>query len=173
MPRATCRCGHALLVPTDPTEKVVCPGCGARVRIRQKAAAIPDDGFLRFSCPCGRKLKVDAANPPESGKCPDCGRIVPVPSAARASIKPQGHPEAPTAELPAVDLEAIERWKDGHRARNPAAFASPATAVVELPAAAIPSDRQEVGLRVCPKCGKPVHLGAESCRSCGTPVPKR
>jgi hypothetical protein len=31
----------------------------------------------------------------------------------------------------------------------------------------------EAGLRVCPRCGKPVHLGAANCRECGAAVPKR
>ena len=31
----------------------------------------------------------------------------------------------------------------------------------------------EAGLRVCPRCGRPVHLGAESCRHCGAHVPRR
>ena len=31
----------------------------------------------------------------------------------------------------------------------------------------------EENLRVCPKCGRPVHLGADACRACGTVVPRR
>jgi ribosomal protein L40E len=31
----------------------------------------------------------------------------------------------------------------------------------------------EAGLRVCPACGKPVHMSATTCRECGSPVPRR
>ncbi len=31
----------------------------------------------------------------------------------------------------------------------------------------------EAGLRVCPGCGKPVHMSATTCRECGSPVPRR
>lgn len=150
------------------------------MRIRQKPAeSPPNDGFLRFACPCGRRLKVMAAAPPTSGKCPDCGRLVPVPDASQLSAKAPGHPEAPTTELNVVDRDVIDGWKALHRARNPEAFAQASAAKPVAPAAkpahdAAPAeDRQEVGLRVCPSCGKPVHLGAEACRSCGTPVPRR
>jgi hypothetical protein len=30
----------------------------------------------------------------------------------------------------------------------------------------------ETGLRICPRCKKPVHLNAANCRECGTPVPR-
>ena len=193
MPRAICRCGHALPVPADPSERVVCPGCGARVRIRHKAAAaaaagMEGDGYIRFFCPCGRRLKVDAAAPPPNGKCPDCGRIVPVPTATQAHVLPPGHPEALTDELPAVDREALQRWSEGHRARaraaapptapHPAPEPEPApptefgitpTLAFSLPA----SDRVEVGLRICAECGQPVPMGATACRNCGAPVAKR
>ncbi|MDB5352504.1 MAG: hypothetical protein JWN86_3751 [Planctomycetota bacterium] len=174
MPRATCRCGQALAVPADPSERVVCPKCGARVRIRHKPAAaaateVPSDGFIRFFCPCGRRLKVDATAPPPSGKCPDCGRIVPVPASSLvAATRPAGHPESPTEELSAVDRSTLERWSGEHLARHP----RPSTKAPS-PSAPAPTDKVEVGLRVCPKCGQPVHLGAPACRNCGTPVPRR
>ena len=176
MPRATCRCGQALAVPADPSERVVCPRCGARVRIRVKpvvpAAGIPNDGYIRFFCPCGRRLKVDATAPPPSGKCPDCGRIVPVPASSLVgATRPSGHPESPTEELSAVDRASLERWSGEHLARHP----RPVRTVPDAGATAPPpfAEKVEVGLRVCPKCGQPVHLGAPSCRTCGTPVPRR
>ncbi len=173
MPRATCRCGHALTVPFDPNERVVCPGCGSRVRIRRKPVEAPADGFLRFFCPCGRKLKVEASAALSTGKCPDCGRLVPVPSAS-TSQKPPGHPDAETEELATVDLAARDRWAAGHVAKLPGGVAAVAPPVPRPSAfAGDPTDRKEVGLRVCPKCGSPVHLGASACRSCGTPVAAR
>jgi ribosomal protein L32 len=33
--------------------------------------------------------------------------------------------------------------------------------------------KTEAGLRVCPRCGKPVHLSSIVCRECGAHVPKR
>jgi DNA-directed RNA polymerase subunit RPC12/RpoP len=54
MPRAICRCGQELATPADPTERVVCPKCGARVRIRVRSGATAeaptDDGYIRFFC---------------------------------------------------------------------------------------------------------------------------
>src|SRR5262245_6003535 len=114
MPRASCRCGEPLDVPDlanvreGESVRVVCPKCGAKVKIRKsvvpRAPALGDgDGYIRFFCPCGRRLKVPAARPPAQGKCPDCGRIVPVPAARLA-----GHPEAPTVDLDPADVEALE-----------------------------------------------------------------
>src|SRR5262245_4709923 len=115
MPQARCRCGQTLTIATGASERVVCPRCGARVRVRVKSAAeFTADGFVRFYCPCGRRLKVPAVDRPSHGKCPDCGRVVPVPDpAARASLPP-GHPETPTADLAPADLAALERWSRDH-----------------------------------------------------------
>jgi len=33
--------------------------------------------------------------------------------------------------------------------------------------------KMEAGLRLCARCGKPLHISATVCRSCGEPVPKR
>ncbi len=172
MPRAVCRCGQDLPIPSDPSERVTCPSCGAKVRIRVKgpsssaleATQFSPDGFLRFFCPCGRRLKVDAIDPPSHGQCPDCKTVVPVPKTDLAPNRPSGHPEAPTEELSAVDRAMLDRWAADHRARSGggAAIAAPP-----------PPVRDEVGLRVCPRCGLPVHLGAEACRACGTPVPRK
>jgi ribosomal protein L40E len=69
---------------------------------------------------------------------------------------PASHPEARTDELDTADVAMLEKWSRGHLAR-----------------AAAPSMKAEAGLRVCPRCGRPVHLGAVSCRECGTHVPRR
>jgi hypothetical protein len=110
-------------------------------------------------------LKVSAEQPPSHGKCPDCGRIVPVPAQGMTGA---ASPESRTADLSPADLDALERWSRSHLARE-------ATPEQPLPGGRrpVPStsiERSEVGLRVCPKCGKPVHLGANACRSCGAPV---
>src|ERR1700678_477070 len=90
MPRVTCRCGEKLKVIADGPERIECPKCGAKIRLRRAPVPLPvggaGDGFLRFLCPCGRRLKVPAADRPVAGKCPDCGRVVPVPTTAPASM---------------------------------------------------------------------------------------
>ena len=35
MPRATCRCGQVLSVPVNGPERVICPKCSARIRVRR------------------------------------------------------------------------------------------------------------------------------------------
>ena len=180
MPRATCRCGELLIVPAGDT-RVVCPRCSARVKVRVTGPPPPSAaeavGFLRFFCPCGRRLKVDAANPPAQGKCPDCGQVVPVPARAPGAHLAPGHPETPTEELTAAEASLLETWSRGHRAQNGSAVVvgelSGSTAMLAQPFAPKEADRAEVGLRVCPACGRPVHLGAETCRGCGAAVPRR
>jgi predicted RNA-binding Zn-ribbon protein involved in translation (DUF1610 family) len=171
MPRATCRCGQELNLPDEATDRVVCPRCGSKVKLRLSsgnttrpagggASGRSEDGFLRFLCPCGRRLKVSASNPPSHGKCPDCDRIVPVPAQSMipvASLNAQD-PEYPTEELSTAEVADLQRWSASHLDRD---------TPLRVPT------RVEAGLRVCPKCGKPVHLGADTCRTCGVSVPKR
>jgi hypothetical protein len=204
MPKATCRCGQKLSLPVNGPERVVCPNCSARVRIRRDPAKVgPGDGFVRFNCPCGRRLKVrtDALGGAmaQAGKCPDCGRVVPVPSSLLLSgspapssssgpLKLKAHgAETPTEELNADEFAALERWAASHLAKglmpspSPSSARVPARAEDEEPdtetAVAPPSVPQsvkvEAGLRVCPRCGRPIHLSAVACRECGAPVPKR
>ena len=170
MARATCRCGHALNLPDDGSDRVVCAQCGAKVRIRrpnpEPAPELDEDGFIRFNCPCGRRLKVSPSGNtnPTHGKCPDCGRVVPVPTAST----PSRDPEALTEELSVDDTKMIAEWS--HRHLDNATRQPSSTHL--LPTGTTPW-KSEAGLRVCPGCGKPVHLGASICRDCGSPVPKR
>ena len=202
MPRVTCRCGEKLKVVPDGPERIECPKCGAKIRLRRPPAlptAGSGDGFLRFLCPCGRRLKVPAADRPVAGKCPDCGRVVPVPTAAQANPAAdlskqvsQSDTEARTEELNDDDLARLEEWRSRYAANpNPHRPEAPAstTTGVHAVAAATDSDSElafvppmsapasavkfEAGLRVCPRCKKPVHLGAAICRECGTPVPRQ
>jgi hypothetical protein len=183
MPRAICRCGQTLPMPADPSERVVCPGCGARVRIRRKTADTagsasaskePAEGVIRFFCPCGRRLKVSAASPPPFGKCPDCGKVVPVPATSLTTSRSPGHPESPTEELSLTDKAAIERWSAGHKAKAGPPAPEPEPAVMATMAFSMPqTDKVEVGMRICPECGQPIHMGAANCRQCGKSVPKR
>jgi DNA-directed RNA polymerase subunit M/transcription elongation factor TFIIS len=176
MAKATCRCGHALTLPDAGDDRVVCPKCGARVRVRRSgptgSGSAVGDGFLRFSCPCGRRLKVRAEDAPEHGKCPDCGRVVPVPAPSRAGA----HPEADTAEMSPEQRAALERWAARFAGIPPVAHAGADdddTPVSLGPARAGADDRAEAGLRVCPNCRRPIHLGADTCRACGTAVPRK
>ena len=175
MTRANCRCGQELEIPAEGGEHVTCPRCDARVRIirKSKSAASPSastagepgeygDGFLRFSCPCGRRLKVPAADRPSHGKCPDCGSVVPVPAGAGMSSA-SAIAETPTQEMAAADVAMLDAWSKGH--------VGPKSTAEML--STRPARGGEAGLRVCPRCGKPIHLGADACRDCGIPVPKR
>ena len=181
MPRATCRCGHSLTVPADGPERVICPKCAAKVRVRRPPKAAtdpePDDGFLRFNCPCGRRLKVKAGAAAQAGQCPDCGRVVPVPPSSSTNPElPTAHPGARTEELSPADLSMLETWARSRlKGSPPPAPAGTAPSPASSPSAVLsPSAvKSEAGLRVCPRCKRPVHLGAIVCRECGTHVPKR
>ncbi len=157
------------------------------------------DGFLRFLCPCGRRLKVSSIDRPAAGKCPDCGRVVPVPTAAQVNLAAdsskqvsQSDTEARTEELDDNDLAQLEEWSSQHIANpNPNRPEAPVSTATGLHAVAAGADfdgglafvtpmaapasavKFEAGLRVCPRCKKPVHLGAAICRECGTSVPRQ
>jgi len=197
MPRVTCRCGEKLKIRADAPERIECSKCGARIRLRRPAPKDEaGDGFLRFLCPCGRRLKVPMVDRPVTGKCPDCGRIVPVPTSAHAfstTTPPKkaglSDFEARTEELDDCDRAQLEKWAARYPVNPgcpPAPFSTttgfiPITAGSHPNAEAgllnpnIPSSvvKFEAGLRVCPRCKKPVHIGAANCRECGTPVPRQ
>lgn len=196
MARVKCRCGEVLEAKGADTDRLTCPRCGAKIRVRRSPAEAgggsPSDGYIRFFCPCGRRLKVRAAAKPEAGRCPDCGRVVPVPESAWPPGVPPfpapgpgpAGPGARTEELDAADLERLERWARG-LAPAQGGGPSPGEAVTsshQAMAAVAPPEqngnapgpvKMEAGLRVCPRCGKPLHMSATVCRSCGEPVPRR
>jgi hypothetical protein len=201
MPRVTCRCGEKLKVDHNGPERIDCPKCGAKIRLRRstppRALTEAGDGFLRFLCPCGRRLKVVAVERPMAGKCPDCGRVVPVPTSGQATPNtaparraPPSDPEARTEELDDHDLAQLETWCARYAASSSRSEGQGATttglhvvrssndadANMELVGPMMPPNsvvKFEAGLRVCPRCKKPVHLGAATCRECGTPVPRQ
>lgn len=180
MARVTCRCGEVLSVAAG-DERAVCPKCGARIRVRRRPTEAaersappppPNDGFVRFPCPCGRRLKVRAVNGPKAGRCPDCGRTVPVPDAAIAALD---DPETRTDELDQNDLARLRRWaaRHGVSTARPASSAQPPSPPAAAEPYAPPRAAQvEAGLRVCPKCGQPLHRNAVACPSCGAYAPK-
>jgi len=169
MSQVRCRCGEALDVPADGPERIVCPRCAAKIRVRRTKKVGDIDGFIRFSCPCGRRLKVRASGSPDAGKCPDCGRVVPVPETNTRPDPAIGNPEAVTQELSPEDVARLERWARERLAQTGQGPA-PAPAPVPPPPSTV---KMEAGLRVCPSCGRPVHLGATVCRNCNALVPKR
>jgi hypothetical protein len=186
MPRATCRCGETLTFPAEGPERLVCPKCSARIRVRRvdpQRTAGDGDGFIRFACPCGRRLKVRVEEEmPEAGMCPDCGRVVPVPPSSTLPVSsqtlPTSHPEAVTDELSTTDLAMLERWKQSRLGAASHETPPPPESTMTVPVPPVvppgPSGvKVEAGLRVCPRCGKPVHLSSIVCRECGAHVPKR
>ncbi|MGE3822404.1 MAG: hypothetical protein AB7I30_23565, partial [Isosphaeraceae bacterium] len=167
--------------------RVICPKCSSRIRVRRSTPS-PDDvaerepEFLRFHCPCGRRLKVRNTVPrPQAGKCPSCGQVVPVPetlsSSASGALKAVSiNTETPTRELSTSQAAALDAWVAGFRPRGVEPLEPEQAPAIPDKAAAGPSPaptRVEAGLRVCPRCGRPVHLGSESCRQCGAVVPRR
>lgn len=186
MPRASCRCGQQLVFPPGGLGRIVCSRCGATVRLRpavkSSASSIVGDGYLRFLCPCGRRLKVQSNDPPSHGQCPDCGRVVPVPTETMAGTDPR-HPETPTEDLLPTDRARLDTWAQAQRARQQTAAAGSPALASKLsepePTQAAGStaegpvvSRNERGLRLCPSCGKPLHMAAETCRDCGSATPK-
>jgi hypothetical protein len=104
--------------------------------------------------------------------------------------KPEGNdPESRTEDLDAAELAMLENWSARHLANSGGLTGSlsttgviPVNSLAEsdsnigLPASAFiqPSVvKFETGLRLCPRCKKPLHLSADNCRECGMPVPRQ
>lgn len=156
----------------------MCPNCNAKVRIRRVVAGAasqkengPDDGggdgYIRFYCPCGRRLKVAADDKPDEGKCPDCGRTVPIPERSVVTAGDVGA-RPRTSEMTVDQVAQIDKWAREWQERATTDDGE-TTTVLGTPG----PPRVEAGLRVCPQCGKPLHMAAVVCRECGCNVPPR
>lgn len=199
MARVTCRCGETINLGREVPDRVVCPSCGTKINIKVKgpgkgkgAVADEGDGLIRFHCPCGRRLKVPAQDRPEAGRCPDCGAVVPVPRPVLASVSTVSGPRTPgvgirngsfagsedarTEEFDAEDIARIQRWAAKHGVypedEGRTAHVPPPRAPSESGYTPPPAMKVEAGLRTCPKCGRPLHMSAVSCRACGAATPK-
>lgn len=192
MARVTCRCGEAIEVKRDDPDRIVCPRCGVKIRVRRASAgASKGDGLIRFHCRCGRRLKVRAADRPEAGRCPDCGAVVPVPRPApamagaaepprttNAEVRSDGFADAGdarTQEMDSDDVARLQRWAARHGVYPDDKGSSdhvPPPRAPEDPYSPPPALKVEAGLRVCPRCGRPLHMSAVSCRACGAATPK-
>jgi hypothetical protein len=188
-----CRCGEKLKLPTECLEHINCPRCSARIRVRcelPKGNAADEDGFIRFLCPCGRRLKVPAEESPKVGRCPDCRRVVPVPTSTFGTLNltsGKNDVETRTQDLDANDLAELKRWSDRYwadsgqaqnnsgKTRPLAVPLGPDNDKLGLFSSTIPRAsvvKFETGLRICPRCQKPLHLGSNNCRECGIHVPR-
>lgn len=170
------------------------PGVNPNPSAGAARGAESDGLMIRFHCRCGRRLKVKAADRPEAGRCPDCGTVVPVPAPrpALAAVEVGEPPrtvaaedrddafaspaDARTEEMGADDMARLQRWAARHgitpedddrsdqiptpRAPEPVPYSPP------------PAVKVEAGLRICPRCGRPLHMSAAACRACGAATPK-
>jgi hypothetical protein len=93
-------------------------------------------------------------------------------------------PEARTEVLDAQDIARLQEWSERHTGRSPEGsdghdatpMGVPHVQVGPPPFGEAPATSMvsfEAGLRVCPRCGKPVHISATACRECGAAVPRR
>jgi hypothetical protein len=87
-----------------------------------------------------------------------------------------------TVEVDAADFERLNQWSRRHEAKGrqegqPRVDLAPDSTVDvdafprtdPTPAEAHGALNVEVGLRVCARCGKPLHMSATVCRFCGEP----
>ena len=91
-----------------------------------------------------------------------------------------------TVDMDATDFEYLDQWARRHqtKANQPERLepghmpeakveAQEPTGVDAMPLGLPKVLSTEAGLRVCPRCGKALHLSATVCRSCGEPAPRR
>ncbi len=85
---ATCSCGKVIKASRQYGGKMVrCPACKGvvlmpeSIRPADPAPAGAHDGYIRFTCTCGQKIKMPGRYAGRRGKCPGCGAAIRIPSA--------------------------------------------------------------------------------------------
>jgi hypothetical protein len=97
---ATCSCGRTISTSRQYSGKIVrCPDCKGRVLMPESIepalqqgpkAFSRDDGFIRFACSCGKRIKMPARYAGRWGKCPQCDARVRIPASGGAYRTRQG-----------------------------------------------------------------------------------
>jgi membrane associated rhomboid family serine protease len=87
--RVMCSCGEKVKFPAKYTGRTGrCPQCGRVIAIPQTGSGSEaesamqsgtGDGMIRFSCKCGKKIKVPSKYSGKTGKCPQCHAKVVIP----------------------------------------------------------------------------------------------
>ncbi len=200
MLRVTCRCGEKLSIlaraPSGWTVPSAEPrsGCAGRLpRKRMKGAMASCASSARAAA--GSRCRSRDALWPGVARIADASSRFPRPRRAR-STRAQGKnsrkmtPKARTEELDTDDLTLLRDWAARHAAAaSDAEVPSPGSTALHnvddsaglggslefmRGGASPPSTvKFETGLRICPRCKKPVHSSAANCRECGTPVPRK
>ena len=175
MPRATCRCGQSL----------------ERPRRRDRAGRLPELRGQGPGPPAGREpvgaggdggggvhpvqlpVRPSAQGRAAAGAKPVARQV---PRLRPGRPRPRDRARSPRRATPRRPTEELtDRRPRRARPLDRAATSTrgrprPPAAPPLLPTSPAPYPT-EAGLRVCPGCGKPVHLGADVCRECGTKVP--
>ncbi len=98
---ATCSCGRTITVSRQYAGKVVrCPACKGKITVpdniepthpEARLSALADnDGYVRFACSCGKRIKMPGRYAGRLGKCPQCGAKVRIPKPGDAYRTKQG-----------------------------------------------------------------------------------
>ncbi len=84
-----CPCGKKVKFPAKYAGRTgSCPQCGRAIAIPQASSSAAAesamqsraaDGMIRFSCKCGKKIKVPNKYSGKAGKCPQCGAKIVIP----------------------------------------------------------------------------------------------
>ena len=135
MARVTCRCGETLKVTSGDPDRLTCPRCGAKIRVRRSPSQQPEAIELggRLSA-IQLPLRQAAEGPelmsgPKLGNVRIAGAIVPVPESGwtqtagvRSRLEKPGAGRIPLRARKIwmqIDLERLERWASrfqaGHR----------------------------------------------------------
>lgn len=106
------------------------------------------DGLLRFYCPNGHRLKINAKHAGRRARCPACGELV------RAPTLP------PTESMsPSAVVRLLSREDSSPRGR-------PADKLAEHERAAVQGQREAVGKALCPQCKELIDAHERVCHHC-------